>query len=61
MKDTGRICDGCKRRFGELHTRDGVRVMLCEECNGDWFRRERVYAAARGEAWDPALAGRPKG
>jgi hypothetical protein len=60
MKDTGRPCASCKRGHGELRIRDGLRVLICDECNADWFRRERVFMEARGEAWDAAVAGRPK-
>lgn len=59
MKTTGKACDGCGRGAGEPQSRDGVQVMLCPECQRDWFRRERVYTTARGEKWDPVIAGRP--
>lgn len=60
MKKTGRICGGCRRGNGVERERDGQSVLLCDECNADWFRRERVFTQARGDVWDPAVAGRPK-
>jgi NMD protein affecting ribosome stability and mRNA decay len=60
VKHTRRACAGCYRAHGEPRTRDGVTVQICDECNADWFRRERVFATARGEAWDAAKTGRPR-
>jgi hypothetical protein len=51
-------CGGCNRMAGAKRLRDGVVVDLCNECFADFFRRERVFTEARGEKWDPAVAGR---
>jgi hypothetical protein len=57
----GRVCESCNSNIEKVapRTRDGVTVWLGDACFADWFRRERAFARARGEKWDPAVAGRP--
>lgn len=59
---SSRICESCRSnvRPSKPRTRDGVTVWMDDECFRDWFRRERAFTRARGEKWDPAVAGAPK-
>lgn len=60
MKATGKTCATCNRPHGIMRERGVLRVLVCEECYRDWFRRERAFIQASGGAWDAAEAGRPK-
>jgi hypothetical protein len=57
-----RQCFSCRQLGGELRSRqsDAVTVVLCADCYGNWFARERAFIEAAGGVFDPALAGRPK-
>lgn len=57
-KETALLCDSCRAKTGVVRMY-GVSVNLCDNCDGDRFRRGEAIARARGEKWDPASVGGP--